>query len=378
MSRVQEVDALRSFALFGIAVSNFPILAKSVDALMAMPETWADTLTLVALEMFVSGKFFVLFSFLFGWGMGEQLASAERQGINPRGPFLRRLAGLCALGIAHALLVFQGDILVLYSLLGLVLWSVRGASPRRLLQLAAGGVALALPGYLLLGYGIAEELAHVPPPQQPSGFTGGFIDAVVQRAQEWPVAFGFVLLFNGPLALSAFFAGLAAHRLQLFQPGNPLWTRLSRAVPWLLAIGLIANVLHVASYGAMLDAEGPEWASIAGFALLTVGAPTLGGVYMWSVVEACRRWSIPRWFTTPGSMSGSVYVGQGILGGLLFYGYGAGLYNQLSDSGIAMAAVGVTLTLFAFANIWARWLGQGPLERILRAITRWGRSSARA
>ena len=378
MSRVQEVDALRSFALFGIAVSNFPILAKSVDALMAMPETWADTLTLGALEMFVSGKFFVLFSFLFGWGMGEQLASAERQGINPRGPFLRRLAGLGALGIAHALLVFQGDILVLYSLLGLVLWSVRGASPRRLLQLAAGGVALALPGYLLLGYGIAEELAHMPPPQQPSGFTGGFIDAVAQRAQEWPIAFGFVLLFNGPLALSAFFAGLASHRLQLFHRGNPSWTRLTRVVPWLLAVGLISNVLHVASYEAMLDADGPEWVSIAGFALLTVGAPTLGGVYLWSVVEACRRWSIPNWLTTPGSMSGSVYVGQGILGGLLFYGYGAGLYNRLSDLAIAMAAVGVTLTLFAFANIWARWLGQGPLERILRAITRWGRPSTRA
>jgi uncharacterized protein len=378
MSRVQEVDALRSFALVGIAVSNFPILAKSVDALMAMPETWADTLTLVAIEVFVSGKFFVLFSFLFGWGMGEQLASAERQGINPRGPFLRRLAGLCGLGILHALLVFQGDILVLYSLLGLVLWSARGASPRRLLQLAAGGVALALPGYLLLGYGIAEELAHVPVATQPSGFTGGFLDAIGQRAREWPLALGFVLLFNGPLALSAFFAGLASHRLQLFHRGNPLWSRLTRAVPWLLAIGLITNILHAASYGAMLDAQRPLWAPLVGFALLTVGAPTLGAVYLWSVVEAARRWSIPHWLTTPGSMSGSVYVGQGILGGLIFYGYGAGQYNQLSDYEIAASALAVTLVLFVGATLWARWLGQGPLERVLRAITRWDRTSSRA
>lgn len=369
MARVQEVDALRSFALVGIALSNFPILAKSMDALMATPQTLADTLTVGALEVFVSGKFFVLFSFLFGWGMGEQLAAAQRRGVDPGGPFLRRLAGLAMLGIAHALLVFQGDILVLYSLLGLVLWSVRRASPRRLLQLAAGGVALALPGYLLLGYGIAEELAHTPAPPLPSGFTGGFIDAVVQRAKEWPIALGFVLLFNGPLALSAFFAGLASHRLQLFGAGNPLWTRLSRAIPWLLAVGLVTNILHTASYAAMLEADGPQFAPIAGFALLTIGAPTLGAVYLWGVVEACRRWSIPSWLTTPGSMSASIYVGQGILGGLLFYGYGAGLYNRLPDFGIAAAALVVTLVLFILASLWTRWLGQGPLERVLRAIT---------
>jgi uncharacterized protein len=378
MARVQEVDALRSFALVGIALSNFPILAKSVDALMAMPVGWADTLTLAALEVFVSGKFFVLFSFLFGWGMGEQLASAARHGLDPSGPFLRRLAGLGLIGIAHALLVFQGDILVLYALLGLVLWSLRGASPRRLLQLAAGGVALSLPGYLLLGYGIAEELAHVPVAPQPSGFTGGFVDAVVQRAREWPVAIGFVLLFNGPLALSAFFAGLASHRLQLFHRGNPLWARLTRAVPWLLVVGLVTNIAHTASYAAMLDADAPRWAPMVGFALLTVGAPTLGAVYLWGVVEACRRWRIPHWLTTPGSMSGSVYVGQGILGGLIFYGYGAGLYNQLPEYGIAAAALAVTLVLFMFANLWTRWLGQGPLERVLRAITRWGGSESRS
>lgn len=378
MSRVQEVDALRSFALVGIALSNFPVLAKSVDALLAMPETWADTLTLLALEVFVSGKFFVLFSFLFGWGMGEQLASAQRQGLDARGPYLRRLAGLGGLGVAHALLVFQGDILVLYALLGLVLWSVRAASPRRLLLLAAGGVALALPGYLLLGYGIAEELAHVPLAPQPSGFTGGFVDAVMQRGREWPAALGFVLFFNGPLALGAFFAGLAAHRVQLFHRGNPYWDRLTRAVPWLLAVGLLTNIVHTASYGAMVDAGGPRLAPTAGFALLAVGAPTLGAVYLWSVVEAARRWAIPRWLTTPGSMSGSVYVGQGILGGLIFYGYGAGLYNRLPDYGIAASALAVTLILFALATIWARWLGQGPLERVLRAITRWGRTSSQA
>ena len=121
MRRLQEVDALRSFALFGIALSNFPILAKSPDAMMNMPETWIDTLTTVALEVFVSGKFFVLFSFLFGWGFAIQSAASARAGVSGAKRFTLRLLGLLLIGVAHATLVFFGDILGLYALLGLPL-----------------------------------------------------------------------------------------------------------------------------------------------------------------------------------------------------------------------------------------------------------------
>jgi uncharacterized protein len=204
------------------------------------------------------------------------------------------------------------------------------------------------------------------------------VDSVLQRASEWPLALLFVLLFNGPLALAAFFAGLAARKTDLFHAGNPHWSKLTRAVPWLLAIGLITNIVHTASYGGMLDAEGPRLAPIAGFALLAIAAPTLGAVYLWGVVEIARRFTLPRWLTAPGSMSASVYVGQGILGGLIFNGYGAGFYNRMPESGVAASALAVTLLLFALATLWTRWLGQGPLERVLRAITRWGRTSAPA
>ncbi len=371
MSRLQEVDALRAFALTGIALANYPILAQSADKLLTAHAGSSQLIVTGLLEMFVSGKFFVLFSFLFGWGMGVQIASAERRGIAARGPFLRRLAGLAVLGLLHALLVFHGDILLLYAALGLLLWWLRDAAPRTLAWLALAGVALAIPAYFVMGYGLAEGQATLPGTPQGAGYLGSFAEAMTQRFRDWPPSFLFVLLFNGPLALAAFCAGLGAFKSGLFEPGNPLWLRLRGALPWLLALGLVSNLIHTLAFGAILDGSSSGWPVAAGFTLLAIGSPTLGLVYLWAVVEAARRWGVPQWMAAAGSMSASVYVGQGILGGLIYNGYGGGYYNSLSSAAIATTALGATAVLFAAAAVWNRSLGQGPLERLLRAVTHW-------
>ncbi|MFN6976758.1 MAG: DUF418 domain-containing protein [Gemmobacter sp.] len=371
MNRLQEVDALRAFALLGIALANYPILAQSAQSLLSPAPTLAGQLTTAALEMFVSGKFFVLFSFLFGWGMGAQIASASRQGVAARGPFLRRLAGLGAIGAAHALLVFHGDILVLYAVLGLVLWALREARPGRLFRFALAGVAVSVPAYFALGYGLATGLAALPPEPVGAGYSGGFWDAAAQRARDWPPALAFVLLFNGPLALAAFCAGLAAHKTGLLDPDSPHWPVLRGAVPGLAAVGLVANLAHTLAFGAILGGTEAPLAASLGFAALGLGAPALGLVYLVAVVEAARRWGVPGWMTAAGSMSATLYVGQGLLGGLIFNGYGLGLYDSLPRPLIALSACVATALLFAGAALWSRAFGQGPLERLLRIVTRW-------
>lgn len=372
MKRLQEVDALRAFALTGIALANYPVLAQSAQDLFSPEGGTGDLLVVAALEMFVSGKFFVLFSFLFGWGMGVQMASAQSRDKSARGPFLRRLAGLAALGIAHALLVFHGDILLLYAAFGLILWTLRAATPARLVRIALVIVGLSLPAYALLGYGLAEGAVALATPPEGMGYLGSFAEAVVQRARDWPASLAFVLLFNGPLALAAFCAGLAAHKSNLFNPGSPHWTTLRRAMPWLLALGLVTNIAHTVAFGVIVEGSEPSAFAALFFALLGLGAPSLGLVYLWAVVEAARRWGVPRWMAAAGGMSATIYVGQGILGGLIFNGYGAGLYGSLSAPMIALAALGVTALLFAAAAVWSRFFGQGPLERLLRAVTNWG------
>jgi len=135
--RCEEVDVLRGAALLGICVVNIPVMA-GIDP-VTPPGAGMDRWVAALVALLFQGKFFVLFSFLFGWGFGVQRDSARRSGRRFGAAYARRLSCLLVFGAAHALLVFTGDILVLYAVLGLPLWWLRDVGPRRLT-----GIALAL------------------------------------------------------------------------------------------------------------------------------------------------------------------------------------------------------------------------------------------
>ncbi|MDP5362516.1 MAG: hypothetical protein NWP79_10280, partial [Paracoccaceae bacterium] len=123
MTRSSSVDVLRGFALLGIGIVNLPYLALPMAAALSLPDGTADVVAKGIVSLLCEGKFFVLFSFLFGWGFGVQLASAARAG-RPAAPQYRaRLIALALFGIGHAILVFHGDILLAYAVLGAGLWA---------------------------------------------------------------------------------------------------------------------------------------------------------------------------------------------------------------------------------------------------------------
>ena len=80
MARAGEVDAIRGLALLGICVVNVPFLAQPLDRMLERP-VGADLVAQIAVEWLFQGKFFVLFSFLFGWGFAIQMAAAARAGV---------------------------------------------------------------------------------------------------------------------------------------------------------------------------------------------------------------------------------------------------------------------------------------------------------
>ncbi|MFN3644816.1 MAG: DUF418 domain-containing protein [Gemmobacter sp.] len=185
---------------------------------------------------------------------------------------------------------------------------------------------------------MATGLAAQSPAPVGAGYSGDVWEAAAQRTRDWPPALGFVLLFNGLLAPSAFCAGLAAHRTGPLDPDSPHRTVLRGAVPELAAVGIVATLAHRLAFGAILGStEAPPAASF-GFAALGRDAPALGLVYLVAVIEAARRWGVPGWMTVAGSMSATVYVGQGLLGGLIFNGCGLGLYDSLHRPLIALSA----------------------------------------
>lgn len=362
--RVQEVDLLRSVALYGICIANIPYLALPFEVLATPPADGPDRIAALAAAALVHGKFFVLFSFLFGWGFGVQLDSAARHGRTARAPYLRRLGGLALIGVAHATLVFFGDILLLYAILGTGLWALRDASDRVLIRIALASVALAALVYGLIGMMLALA-PEVVTAQQGPGYLQGFGAALVQRVADWSTGFPFVLAFNGPLAAGAFALGLLAHRKGALLPGSTAFARLEALLPLLLAVAIPANLAYAmvaTTTGLPAQLAGPGWA------LLALGSPALAAIWFWAVVRLAR-WRGPGAAPGAGRASLSGYVLQGVLAGLIFNGYGLGLYGQMGLASLLGVALLVAFTADLMLRLWLRRRAVGPLEALLRRIT---------
>lgn len=139
--RFAILDILRGFALLGICMANFPefslynFLPQEVKS--SMSTAAADNITRWLLYIFVDGKFYTLFSLLFGIGFSIIIRNAERKGANGFRIFYRRMGLLLVIGFMHLMFIWSGDILMLYALLGMLLPLFRRMSDKGLLRWAA-------------------------------------------------------------------------------------------------------------------------------------------------------------------------------------------------------------------------------------------------
>jgi len=148
--RIAALDTLRGFAIFGILVVNILLFGTPYDV---SDGVWTQPLDLAAVGFmlaFAEGKFYPVFSFLFGLGFMLQMDSAVRRGTDFVPFFIRRMLILFGFGLMHALLLSHFDILAVYALLGLVLLALRNAPNPVLLGLALFSLALPF-GVRLLG-----------------------------------------------------------------------------------------------------------------------------------------------------------------------------------------------------------------------------------
>lgn len=136
--RFTLIDALRGFAVFGIFGTN--MVAASLnwgkyDQPYFGLGQWDKTFEWLVSAL-VEGKFYSIFSLLFGIGFGLQLSRHHSAGRDGLPLFKRRLWGLVGIGIFHLLFVWVGDILLLYAWLGFVLIAFRNRSDQWLLKAA--------------------------------------------------------------------------------------------------------------------------------------------------------------------------------------------------------------------------------------------------
>lgn len=360
------IDGLRGFALIGICVVNLPFLAAPIVEPRDVPSgTDAAVQTLVS--MLFEGKFFLIFSFLFGFGFSVQLARIA-SGRSNGGAFARRLVGLFAFGLVHAVLFFPGDILMGYAVLGALLWWVRERDDRSILRLA--GTSLAV-GVLTLAV-VALALSQPVPEGMADGYAGAvgayrdgdFVAAMRFRLGELVFVLPFIALFNWPLAFCAFCLGLVAGRRGLLADPERL---IAVVRPWLAPL-VVAAVFANAAFAAAPFLEGV--AGLVAFIALAVGGPCLATLYVVGFATLMRRSTGQRvagLLAHGGRMSLTNYLGQSILANLIFMGWGLGLYASLDRAALLALAVVNAMVLIALSAVWQRRYRTGPEEWLLRS-----------
>ncbi|MDE6637315.1 MAG: DUF418 domain-containing protein [Muribaculaceae bacterium] len=381
------LDALRGFALLGICMANFPEFSLysflPVEASSAMPTSGWDYFTKYFLSIFVDGKFYTIFSLLFGIGFSIIISNVTKRGGNAYVIFYRRMLVLLIIGFLHLMYIWSGDILMLYALMGMVLPLFIKVSDKALLWTA--GVLLFLPvilDFLLEGIGIYpsapivdwqwRECAKVGITEENFAYWlrdadtyGKVFDFLIQgaivRIQE------FVDGHRWFKVLGLFMIGLYIGRNRLYADLEKRKDKLRKVAIWGLSFGIPLSCLYAwDSMSGHPFGNGTHsliyFLSVYLTAFGYIGA--IGLLYLRNKDAAC--WKI---LAYPGRMALTNYIGQSLIGMLIYYGTGFGFGADTGLIYVELNVFCVFIFQICFSALWLRFFRFGPLEWIWRCLT---------
>ncbi len=378
--RFTEIDALRGFALFGILLANLP---NWIGLGIVPPDQTAGLMGSIDFGNFtifynglLDGKFYTIFSLLFGLGFSLQLERLEKRGADGRAVFMRRMAVLLAFGLLHLCFIWSGDILTLYALLGFTLPLFRRLSDKALL--AAAGIALFVipfagvallnarnPEWIAPLYGQADALWVAAGGSADDDYFevlkyGGVSEWMTRAGSEWAYNLvGKIESWRIFKVLGTMLVGMWAGRMLLRGQllGNPrlLWSvflgGFAIALPtlWIYAQQPPHSQTH---WSSLLGTAPAGFAYAAGFVLLLGRLPLLS-----------------RLLAPVGRMALTNYIATSVVMGFVFYGLGLGMMGDLKTD--AVYAMGLVFfgAMIAWSHWWLARYKQGPLEALWRRLT---------
>ena len=386
--RLDHLDVLRGFALLGILLVNFQFFTRPMTSIVMAPDPSMSGLDQIAsglIAVLAETKFYALFSMLFGAGFALMLHRAHTSDSRFWPLYLRRIAVLMAFGAAHVLLVWPGDILFIYGLLALLMVLFFRNTPTRRLP-KWGVLLLALPAAINGVFAGLIQLASNDPKaareitsgfeQQQQNMTefvqatstiyqnGGFTDALAQRLSEYLMMLSWSPFWVTPM-LRFFLLGrwlIASGRLRDVTCSEGFFRAWRN---WGLTLGL---PLACAGYWLMLDQalHIPSSGLALASALTSAGAALLAMGYLGLISLNAQHLG---WLAPAGRMALSNYLLQSLVWTTLFYGYGFGLWGEISRA----AQLPLALLFFAGQVIISHWwlarFRFGPAEWLWRTLT---------
>ena len=376
--RIDMLDAIRGFALFGILLMNLEAFNGPIMQAMSGIDPTLHGLDRIAdafIYIFVQGKFWTLFSLLFGIGFAIMYDSAARSGGDFRRIYKRRLWALLAIGAAHGILVWEGDILFTYALAGFVLlWRMKSDTPPRLVRIlmvyCAPLAMLALAGAMAGNHDDGADIAKMM--AEESRFQGHspYLATLQWRAGYFLQSLGNLVILL-PMAAAVFALGVRLHRLGWSRPASSADDGGGRAAIYCYLAGL---ALMLASIVISPDVSPVRIDAV--FATVNI-LNMLAGLLMCLGMYFGLRWLWPRaWFQTRlallvplGRMALSNYLGQSLICTLIFSGYGLGYFQQLPRAWHIPFAMAVIAAQAAFSTWWLSRFSMGPAEFLWRWLT---------
>lgn len=375
--RLPLLDFLRGFSLLGILAVNLPYFAEPPYGISEF-HSISSEITRWLLNFFFTGKFFILFSFVFGYGFTILISNSTHKGFEVRKIFYRRLIGLFFLGIIHAHFLYEGDILVTYSILGFILFQLKDLSDQKLFQWMIHLWILSIFCYGILGF-----LSYLPyeilaidyeklNQEAIANHFGTVSILTLQKFKEFYYSLPYLILYNWPSAFLMFVIGLWAGKRKALSTPESIWNYFLGKKRYILLTAIISN----SCYAISLYFEDSLLFGVFFSSLLSIGGISLSIVYVliWiRIFFINNRTSHDNIFfrmvSQAGSMSLSNYLLQSIICNWIFNGWGLGFYNQLSPEWVAFLILPIYSFNLLFSFFWKKYFTLGPFEYLLRKWT---------
>ncbi|MFM9949512.1 MAG: DUF418 domain-containing protein [Saprospiraceae bacterium] len=380
-NRLQLVDALRGFSLAGIAIVHF------MEQYLAGPapesvgnftqQNTVDLVLEVITQVLIRGKFFALFSFLFGLSFSLQMDRTQaRTGQDFSLRFAWRLLVLFAIGLFHQCF-YRGDILTVFAILGFPLLLFYRVPDRwvgvvaALLLLGVPRLAIQLSG----GGGSMESSPESDLHYWNTVKSGAFSEIAWLNSWDgfWQkMEFQFGFFSRGYQSFGWFLLGLLAGRLRLFEFAEayrPVWRKLLRYGLFTF-LGLIAAA--AVTFGVFGKQIPESLANFLGISIFDWANIALTFVYIGAFALLFLK---PNWqrrllvFAPYGRMALTNYVLQTLIGTTIFFSFGLGLIGDFGNSMTLPLGLAVCVVQIWWSARWLQHFQYGPLEWLWRSLT---------
>lgn len=380
-NRLAAVDALRGFALLAIILLHNLEHYNIFYGEMSRPEwlQWLDAKTTQTIYFIFAGKAYATFSLLFGFSFFIQMRNARRRGCDFRLRFAWRMLLLLGFAELHSLF-YNGDILTLYAVCGLILIPASSWKNRTVLLVATvlmlqpwcwGKIIYALlnPDYVDTNSLFMKYAA----PAEVTGRTGNFLQTLASNLTDgwmysnvWQIEAG--RLFQTP---ALFLFGMWLGRKNFFKYSD------ESRIFWRKA--LLTGILAVAVLYPIKEYVPQHLSNITVMAYYGIATGMLYNFFFMTVLvaafmlawfkagDAGYRWQT---FIVPfGRMSLTNYIGQSIIGVACYYNFGLALWDKTGAFESTLIAIAIFLGLLIFSRRWLARHAQGPLEYLWKRAT---------